>query len=72
MNGVCLHCGGRVDAEGYSDGGEVEGEPSEELHDEFGNARAVPREVGSVSVQQQQTDEMRDAAFASSLRGGRR
>lgn len=52
-NGVCMHCGGEVDAEGYAHGGEPETAEHE-----------IPPEAGDESVQQAAASRMRKFAVA--------
>jgi hypothetical protein len=55
---VCRHCGGSVDAEGYSDGGEVESEIE----------AAQEGDTDTAPEQGVATERMRDAAFADAVR----
>lgn len=72
MNGTCLHCGGKVDAKGYSDGGEVEEDGIERgpnaMGDEDDDMRERPTEVSDESTQRFDTERMRRLALA--LKGG--
>lgn len=63
---VCKACGGMVDAEGYSDGGEVE---DNDLTDTNGDMRMRPVEVGDDSPQMADTERMR--AFSKAVKGGK-
>lgn len=62
----CASCGGRVDAQGLANGGEVEGD---ELHDEFGDDIEPRGEVGDESGQRDATARLR--RFAEALKGGK-
>lgn len=74
-DGMCMACGGMVDADGYAIGGEVDDEAHEaaigamEPTDQMGNELERPMSVSRNSSQRADTVRMRE--FAQSLKGRR-
>lgn len=60
-DGMCMSCGGMVDADGYAHGGEVT--------DEDGDEMTRPKEVGDTSTQHVDVERMRSLGMA--LKGRR-
>ncbi len=64
---ACKHCGGEVDADGYSSGGIMDGDHVAESETE-----AMQRgDTGEMPQQYTATERMREAAFADAVRSKR-